>query len=353
MPNVRSEKVSKRVVLVGLGATGLAMVRSLQQRTDVSIVGAADQNPAAVGADVGALAGGLDIGVPVAADAADLPPADLAIVATTSDLNSVADTLVPLLERSYNVMSICEELAYPWLSHPDVARQLHATALANGVTVVGTGANPGLLMDTLPLLLTGLTQRAERVVIRRRTNMSRYGAILSKFGIGLTPEQFADVQARGAIVGHYGFAQAIGAVASGLGWTLDTIDVGAVTPSVISDSVRHGDHLTVAPGQIAAVTHAAQGVRADRTVIDLEITFGFFEPSDSVAVGDDYLIEGIDQVITLSSATGFESFLSTIAVAVNTATAVIDAPAGLLSMGDLAPRALASKGSRLRQEASQ
>lgn len=344
--------MAKRIVMVGLGATGLAMVESLLRRADVVIVGAADRNQANIGVDLGLLAGQGEAGVVVVDDPAALPPADLAIVATTSDLNQVADTLLPLIERSYNVLSLCEELAYPWSSHPAVARNLDDRAKAHGVTVLGSGANPGVLMDTLPLLLTVLTQRVDRVVIRRRTNMSRYGAILSKFGIGLAAGQFADAQASGSVVGHYGFEQAISALASGLGWSLDSIEVGQVTPAVVSETVRIGEHVTIEPGQIAAVTHAARGLLNGRAVIDLEIMFGFFDPSDAVSVGDDYLIEGVDQVIELSSPVGFESFLSTIAAAVNAAPVVVDARPGLLSMGDVPVRSLASKGA-LQQGALQ
>lgn len=335
------------IVLVGLGATGLAMAHSLLQRDDVTIVGAADRNPAVIGTDLATLAGLDGSGVIVIDDPARLRAADLAIVATTSDLNQAVNTLVPLLEKSYNVMSICEELSYPWSSHPDISRRLDETARAHGVTVVGTGANPGVLMDTLPLLLTTLTQRVERVVIRRRTNMSRYGAILSKFGMGLTLDEFTAAQVSGNVVGHHGFEQTIGALAAGLGWSLDTIDVGRVTPAIVSDTVRTGEHVTIAPGRIAAVTHAARGVLDGRVAIDLEIMFGFFDEGDPVTAGDDYRIEGVDQVIELSSSTGFESFISTIAAAVNVATAVIDAPSGLTSMGHLAPKAVASKGSRI------
>ena len=339
--------MTQQIAMVGLGATGRAMAQSLLQRTDVEIVGAADRNPAVVGTDLGTLVGSAATGVTVVDDPAGLPQADLAIVATTSDLNHVADTLVPLLERGYNVMSICEELAYPWSSHPEISRRLDDTAKAHGVTVLGTGANPGVLMDTLPLLLTALTQRVDRVFIRRRTNMSRYGAILSKFGLGLTPEQFSTAQESGDVVGHYGFEQSISALASGLGWTLEAIEVGRVSPAVVSEITRVGDHVTIERGQIAAVTHAARGLCGGRAVIDLEIMFGFFDPSDSLTAGDDYRIEGADQVIELTSLTGFESFVSTIAAAVNAVTAVIDAPSGFLSMGDLTARALASKGARL------
>lgn len=338
--------VNIHVIIVGLGATGRAMATSLMRRADVEVVGASDRDPSVVGQDLGVLLGGAPTGVIVAADPANLPPADLAVVATISDLDRVAETLVPLLERSYNVLSICEELAYPWRSHPDVARRLDETAKAHGVTVLGSGANPGILMDTLPLLLSSLTQRVECVSIRRRTNMSRYGAILKKFGLGLTPEEFEAARGRGDVVGHYGFEQAIEALATGLGWDLDRIEVGEIAPAIVAALPRSGDHLTIESGQVSAVSHAARGILAGRAVIDLEITFGFFDPADGIASGDDYRIEGEEQVLDLRSPVGFDSFLSTIAAAVNAAAAVVAAESGLLSMGDLPARGLGAKGGR-------
>ncbi|MEU3447481.1 dihydrodipicolinate reductase [Streptomyces thermolilacinus] len=303
--------------MVGLGATGRAIASSLLRRADVEIVGAADRDPRVVGQDLGVL-----LGVVVVSDPAGLPAADLAIVATVSDPHRAADVLLPLLERSYNVLSICEEPAHPWRSHPDLARRLDDTAKAHGVTVLGSGANPGVLMDTLPLLLTALTQRVGSVRIRRRTNMSRYGAILSRFGLGLTMREFVTARSRGEVVGHHGFEQAIGALAAGLGWDLDSVDEGEVEPAVVTTSPRVEDHMRIEPGQIAAVTHAARGVLKGDGVIDLEITFGFFESADEVAAGDDYRIVGEEQIVDLRSSVGFDSFLSTVAVAVNASTAV-------------------------------
>ena len=338
--------MSIQAVIVGLGATGRAFASSLTRRSDIEVVGAVDPDPRVAGQDLGVVLGEEPSGVVVVGDPADLPAADLAVVATTSDLNRVADTLMPLLAAGYNVLSICEELGYPWRSHPDIARRLDETARDHGVTVLGSGANPGILMDTLPLVLTSLTQRVESVRIRRRTNMSRYGAILSKFGLGLTREEFEAARGRGDVVGHYGFEQAIEALATGLGWRLDAIEVGEVEPAFVAPSPREGEHLRIEPGQIAAVTHAARGVLAGQAVIDLEITFGFFDPTDEVAAGDDYRIVGEEQVIDLRSPVGFDSFLSTIAAAANAAAAVVDAEPGLISMGDLSARDLAAKGER-------
>ncbi|PXY23143.1 dihydrodipicolinate reductase [Prauserella coralliicola] len=338
-----------RVALVGLGATGCAIGTLLAAREDCVLVGAVDQRPDTIGRDLSEFLGLGRLGIAVTSDLGALPATDLAVVATTSDLDRVAQTVIPLLERSINVVSICEQLAYPWESHPQIAKQLDAVAREHGVTVVGTGANPGVLMDTLPMLMSVLTRQVNRVVIRRRTNMSRYGAILSKFGLGLEPTAFAAARNSGQVIGHVGFEQAIGALAAGLGWELDTIVVDDVEPSVVSDRRRQGAHTVIEPGAIAAVTHRARGLRSGDAVIDLEIVFGFFDAEDEVQPGDEYLIEGDDQLITLASNHGFESFLSTVAAAANVATAVVDAPAGLHSMGELPVLAMASKGARIRQ----
>ncbi|MDH6198561.1 hypothetical protein M2272_005220 [Mycobacterium frederiksbergense] len=338
-----------RVALVGLGATGQAIGSSMSRRMDCRIVGAADPRPELIGTDVGHVLGVGPLGVAVVGDTADLPDADVAIVATTSHVAQVADIAVPLLERSVNVVSICEELAYPWYSHPDVAARLDFAAKSNNVSVLGTGANPGMIMDTLPLLLSSLTQNVNSVVIRRQTDMSRYSAILSKFGLGLTPEEFAAATADGAVIGHVGFEQAIAALAGGLGWQLDKIIVDPVRPAFVTDSRRVGTHLALEPGTIAAVRHAARGMRGGRHMIDLEIVFGFFEDRDEIRPGDSCRIEGDEQTVEINAATGFESFLSTIAVAANAATAVVDARPGLLSMADLPVVAIASKGGRRRE----
>ncbi|MEU3957624.1 hypothetical protein AB0F45_35980 [Streptomyces achromogenes] len=87
-------------------------------------------------------------------------------------------------------------------------------------------------------------------------------------------------------------------------------------------------------------------------MIDLEITFGFFEPADEVAAGDDYRIVGEEQVVDLRSSVGFDSFLSTVAAAVNASAAVVEASPGLLSMGDLPARSVAAKGERRTGRAS-
>lgn len=343
-----------RVALVGLGATGVAIGSHLARRSDCRLVGAVDARPDLGGVSLSTVIDGAPSSVTVVPDIAVLTTdVDVAVVATTSRIVDVAALALPLLERSINVVSICEELAYPWNSAPDVAGQLDAAARANNVSVLGTGANPGVIMDTLPLLLSGLTENVKNVVIRRQTDMSRYGAILSKFGLGLTREEFDAASAARTVIGHVGFEQAIGALAIGLNWRLDRIVVDPVTPAFITGTARRGSHLTLQPGTIAAVRHTARGEIRGETVIDLAIVFGFFEDDDDIQPGDSLRIEGAEQTVEVASSTGFESFLSTVAVAANVAPAVVDARPGLLSMADLTVADIACKGALARDVVTQ
>lgn len=222
-----------RIVVIGLDVTGLGIAKSLACRTDCEIVGGVDVDPKRIGRDLGELLGSGVSGVKVVSTFAELESldVDLAVVATTSLIEQLEETATPLLEAGINVVSICEELGYPLVTHPAVAHRLDAAARASGVSILGTGINPGFVMDTLPLVLSTLTQKVDRIEIRRTAEMSGYGALLGKFGLGLKVDVFDAAQAAGKVVGHVGFEQALTALGDGLGWTFDEVGVDPVRPA--------------------------------------------------------------------------------------------------------------------------
>ena len=333
------------VVVVGLGATGLAITEALTSRTDCRIVGAADIQPDIADAPLSSVVPGAPpVAVVVSVD--ELPDADVAVVATSSWVETIEPTLVALLGRGMNVVSICEELRDPGLSHPELVERLDRAAKLNGVSVLGTGCNPGMLMDTLPVVLSGLTTRVESIAIRRTADMSRYGAILAKFGLGLSPDEFLARRDIGRVMGHVGFAQSIAAIARGLEWTLDKIEVDAIEPDIVAAEDRQGEHLLIPAGTVAGVVHRARGLRSGAAVVELATRFGIFAPNDDVDPGDTLTLVGREQTITVDAPGGYESFLSTVAMACNTVTAVAEADPGFRTLLELPVSALASKGSR-------
>ncbi|MFG3551877.1 dihydrodipicolinate reductase [Streptomyces sp. NPDC047725] len=333
------------VVVVGLGATGIAIAESLVSRRDCELLGALDIGVDKAGVPLADLVAGAPR-VPVVSSVARLPSADVAVVATSSWIDAIEPTLTALIARGTNVVSICEELRDPTRSHAQAVARLDRLAREHGVSVLGTGCNPGMLMDTLPLVLSGLTLGVERVSVRRTADMSRYGAILKKFGLGLTPAEFDTERDADRVMGHVGFAQSIGALARGLEWELDAIEVDSVERDLIAETERRGQHTVIAAGTVASVLHRARGLMQGKPVIDLATRFGIFGPDDPVERGDGLLVVGRERTIEVAVPGGFESFLSTVAMASNAVTAVADAMPGFRTVEDLPVSALASKGAR-------
>jgi hypothetical protein len=154
-----------RVAQYGLGPIGASIVRLMRQKDSLEIVGAIDKDPAKAGRDLGEVVGASDApwGVLVSPDAANVleKPLDVIIHSTSSYLTSVADQLLECIAAGCCVVSTCEELAYPFRKHPDLSQKLDAAAKEEGVALVGTGVNPGFVMDKLALTLSAVAQRVD------------------------------------------------------------------------------------------------------------------------------------------------------------------------------------------------
>ncbi|QSR24876.1 dihydrodipicolinate reductase [Nocardioides aromaticivorans] len=332
-----------RVVVVGLGATGIALAEWITSRNDLQLVGAVDTSADKAGKLLGDLVGGAPQ-IVVASALDDLLEADVAVLATSSWVDTVEPTITALVERSLNVVSICEELRDPTRTHPEAVARLDDLARNRGVSVLGTGCNPGMLMDTLPLLLSGLTLGVRSVHVERTADMSRYGAILNKFGLGLSPEEFEERRDAGTVMGHVGFAQSITALARGLGWDLDRIEIDPVTPAALAATEGRLEQMVISPGAVSVVRHQARGVLGGDVVIELVANFGLLDYSEGWSAADALRIEGVEQTISVTAPSGYESFLSTVAMAGNALAAVVEATPGFVTLSDLPVASLAGRG---------
>jgi hypothetical protein len=337
-----------RVALVGAGATGLAVGRALAGRADGELVAVIDTDPAKAGRPLAELLDGAPAGVVIGDDLAALggERIDVAVVTVGSTAASVAPALERLAAAGIDVITLCEELAYPWLDAPQVAHQLDRHARRHGTSMLGTGANPGFLMDTLPIVLSAAMQSVERVAIERTTDLSAYGPLLGKFGFGLPPDEYAR-RVGDDIVGHIGFRQSIAHLAHALGWELDAVEVEDPEPLVVSATERTGAFLELPAGTVAAVRHGAHGVVGGERVISCRANFGFLRPEDGLPPLDRWRLEGGGRTVTLEAPSGFDSWETTLAVLVNLIGAVAAAPPGLLTMSDIPVGAMAAKGARL------
>src|SRR3712207_4266787 len=148
----------RRVLLVGLGPIGAGVLRLVAERPGLALAGAVDMDPAKIGHDAGTVAGlNRTLGVPVRSTPAEAladSPADVALLCTGSYLNSVAPQIEELIAAGLNVISTCEELAYPSVHNAAAGERLDRLARERGVRVLGAGVNPGFAFDALVLTLS-------------------------------------------------------------------------------------------------------------------------------------------------------------------------------------------------------
>lgn len=332
-----------RVVVWGLGAMGSGMVRLLLQKPGVEVVGAVARRPERHGDDLGHVVGdGQRLGVRVSGDATEMlarARPDVVLHATTSFMEEAFGELVTAIRCGANVITIAEEMAYPWVTEPERAREADSLAKRYGVSVLGTGINPGFVLDSLILMLTGVCARVDRIRGVRVNDLSPYGpTVMRTQGVGRTPEEFERGLREGTIVGHVGFRQSMGMIAAALGWRLD--QVRELREPIISTTRRAAAHAVVEPGMVAGCRHTAHGLRGDRCVITLEHPQQIRPEVEGIETGDYISIEG-EPPVNLAIKPEIPGGIGTVALAVNMVPAVLEANPGLKTMTDLPlPRAL-------------
>ena len=325
-----------KVIIYGCGVMGRKIAQALLDKKSFEVVGAVDINPDLVGKDLGEI---LDIpkkfGVLIEEDADSLfsrVKAHAVVLTTTSHLKSVFFQITQCLKAGLNVISTCEELSYPWKRNPELTQELDNLAKEQGATVVGTGINPGYLMDTLPLILTAPCLIVKSIKVTRMMNSAKRRLPFQvKVGTGLTQEEFKEKIENKVITGHVGLLESINMIADGLGWELD--EAVELPPQPVIDEKEIKTALgTIKPGNVIGLTSIAYGNKNNREVITLKFCA-------NAAVDEEYdevIIQG-EPNIHEKIIGGVHGDIGTVAVTINTIPRAIYAPAGLKIMKDLPP----------------
>jgi hypothetical protein len=321
-----------RAIQYGVGPIGAAIVKLLREKQSIEVIGAIDKDPAKAGRDLGEVVGAADApwGVPVVADAGAMlvKSADIVIHSTSSSLPAVMDQLLECLAAESCVVSTCEELSYPFRKYPDLSKKLDEEAKAWGVALVGTGVNPGFVMDKLAITLSSVAQRITHAKSLRVVDASKRRLPLQKkIGAGMTVEEFRAQVASGAIK-HHGLPESVAMVADALGFAMDEI-TETIDPVVASENVKT-EFLEVAKGQAAGVHQIARGLSSgeEKIYMELQMYVGAREPHDTIE------LTGTPS-LKLTIPGGTHGDLATAAVVVNTIPSILAAPAGLRTSRDL------------------
>jgi len=323
-----------KVVQYGLGPIGLGIVDVLLARPWVQLVGAIDIDKKKVGKDVGQLLENpRNTGVIVSDKAGEVlkrTAPQVVTHATSSYMKTVHPQVSELVRYGVNVVSTAEELSYPFVKHPDLAKDLDDRAREKKVVVLGTGVNPGFLLDTLVVVMSGVWQKVNSIRAERVVDASRRRLPLQmKVGAGLTPAEFEKKVADG-IIKHHGLPESVGLIALAMGWKVGEIQE-RITP-IIAETPVNSDYIKVPAGAVAGVRQVAKGILAGQelVVLDLRMYLGAKEPHDSI------IIDGVPPVDMIIRG-GVHGDRATPAIVVNVLPKIESLQPGLRTMVDLPP----------------
>lgn len=327
-----------KILQIGMGPLGIKIAKMIDERNGVKTVAAIDINPDLKGKDLGLLCGEEASGVVISNDLAKeavRTQADIAVLTTVSDMQRIASQIETILDLGLPIVSTCEELSYPWETTPELANKIDALAKTHGVAVLGTGVNPGFLMDAFPIFLTAVCQHVEHVRINRYQDAQfRRIPFQKKIGAGLTLEQFEEKKKEGTLR-HVGLTESIQMIARRMGWQLTKTE--DIIAPIVAENIIETKAMTIAAGKATGVEQIGRGYVGDEVKIELHFRAAVGEPESF----DEIKISGMPDLHSRIQG-GVNGDIATGAIVINAIPRVLEASPGLKTMMEIYPVAFFS-----------
>lgn len=332
-----------KVIIWGLGSMGSGMAEMLLKKKGVDIVGVVGRGNK-IGKsmyDLLLLEKGSrpDIRIGSPEDVIKERAADVVLLCTDSFTAAAFDRIKFILEKKINCITSAEEMAYPKAKEPELTRKLDEIAKANGVSVLGTGINPGLIMDLLVIIMTGCCESVDHIVSRRVNSLSPFGpAVMHEQGIGITQEEFREGVKTGKLAGHVGFNESITMIADAIGWKVSEIKQ-SMEP-IITNIDRKSPYGFAKEGNVAGCAMKGEGYIDGALKIEMDHPQQIEPEQVGVKTGDYVIIKGTPNINMVNSPE-VPGGIGTIAMCVNMIPHIINARPGLHTMITLpVPRAI-------------
>jgi len=323
------------IIQVGLGPMGRLIANLLLKRKNIDVKGVVDIDPQLIGQKLNKfidLENELDLVIESNLEVLlSKEKVDVVIIATSSSLEKVAPLIKQAVNSGSPVISICEELSYPYQLYPKISEELDALAKSNNVTVVGTGINPGYLMDLLPIVITAPCQNVKSIKVTRMMNSAkRREPFQRKIGTGLSPEEFHQKISQKEITGHVGLTQSIQVIVAALGFQYDEIIEFPPKEVITEEEFTTSYGQKVPKGYVCGLQSKAIAKKGENELIFLDFVAyaGDHEEYDSIEINGNPSIR--QKIIG-----GVHGDIGTAAMVVNLIPKVLGAKAGLLTMKDL------------------
>jgi len=321
-----------KVAQFGLGPIGMECVRWILKKPSLELVGAIDIDPEKAGKPLSTLLGinklsGISVSPDLGKALKNSKP-DVALHTTQSSLEKVFPQIEILVKAGINVVSSTEELLVPELQHPLLAKRIDQLAKKYNVTVLGTGVNPGFVMDTLPLCLSSMCLEIESVKVRRELDAGKRRLPLQKkVGSCLTTEEFLKLKKEKKI-GHVGLVESLDMILKGLGWVADAIE--ETLDPVVADRNLETEYLKIKKGRVCGIKHCARAFRNGKEIVSLDLRMYVGAPESFDLVE----IEGVPPIRAKFTG-GIHGDHATVAALINSIPFVMCADPGLLTMREI------------------
>lgn len=320
-----------KVIQIGLGPLGQKITQFIAQRDGLEVIGAIDVAPEIIDRDLGELCGLDNMGIKIQNSIGECLRSarpDAVILTTVSTMEKITPQIEEIVSYGIPVVSTCEELSYPWNTSLSLSERIDKAAKANQVAVLGTGVNPGFLMDSLPTFLTSVCQSVQRITVHRIQNAAfRRIPFQRKIGAGLTLEQFENKKKEGTLR-HVGLTESVQLIASRMGWKLSKIE--DVLVPVIADREIVTDTMRIPEGYAAGVQQIGKGYvgNEDKIILVFRASVGEPNPQDSIEIKGTPTIKSIIEG-------GVNGDVATCAITINALKQIIKTQPGLRTMADI------------------
>ena len=326
-----------KVIIWGLGAMGSGMADMILNKKGIEIVGVAGRE----GKQGKSMYDFLktekgdrpDIIIGAPEDVIKPGAADIVLLCTDSFTKTAFPRMKYVLEQGINCITSAEEMCYPKAQSPVEAEELDKIAKANGVSILGTGINPGHIMDPLVLMMTGCMVDVEEITSRRVNSLSPFGpVVMEEQGIGISVEEFQKRKADGTMAGHVGFAESTMMMCDALGWKWDQF--GQDMEPIVTDVDRKSPYGFAAAGNVAGVAMKGwvdiDGVRK----IDMDHPQQIEPEQVGIDTGDYVILDSVPPV-NMANKPEIEGGIGTMAMIMNCIPHLINADPGLVTMIDI------------------
>ena len=239
-----------RVVQWATGNIGSRSLRQVIEHPRLSLVGVYVASPGKVGRDAGDLCGLGPTGV-TATDEVDQILALEADCVLYMQQGYDVEVICRLLASGRNVVATTGGFHHPESMDPAVRARVEDACTQGGTSIHSTGVSPGFISEAVPIVLTSLQRRLDRLRIEEFADLSSRDSPVLLFdlmGYGKDPASFDPARwAHGA--GSFG--PSLRQVADAIGMPLDAVDSTGEVAAATHD-------LEIAAGTIPAGTVAAQ-----------------------------------------------------------------------------------------------